>query len=1260
MKRRILLLLACVLTVAGSAWARPVDATTARRVAETYLRAQGMRNVEALVDVTAQTPFTEFYVFVAEDGGFILVSADDCVVPVLGWSASNRFSTKDMPENVRGWLNGYEQEIRRIKQRVESGEWRVESGERRAVIDEWEDLNNGVVPEPVLQEAVSPLLSTTWDQSPYYNDLCPYDNNTSARSVTGCVATATAQIMKYHGHPTTGYGSNTYTSQRTINGVTYTFSNLTANFGTTTYQWSSMPNALTGASSTAQVNAVATLMYHIGVAVEMSYSPVASGASNYNYYGTIQPSSQTALTRNFKYRPDMAPISRADYSDAAFATLLRAELDLQRPILFSGSNVSAGHSFVLDGYNTNGQFHVNWGWGSYLDGYFVIGSLNPGVGGTGGNSSGTYNMENIALLGIQPNTNWSTTGTTVITTSSTGNGTASGGGSYVFGDTVQLTATANAGYRFDGWSDGCKFNPREIIATGGSYTFTANFVAVTGDTLHYCPGGRCISNYRSTSGATYWGIKLPQSLLNPSDSLRAVQLYVMAEGSYNLTVYTGVSHSTTAATATVTYGTSDLNQWKTITLGTPVAATQDIWIVFQYSGTGYPASYTYGSGVAHSFLWTSSLYQDGISWGVTAMIKGIFGNGGTPDPGPNPCYITSFPYSENFNDTSALCWNVIDSNADGTTWTLFNPTYGYSNTICIGIQYADNSDDWLLAPPMNIAGDYTVAWKARAMSASYPETYQVLWYDGTDTTLLFQETLTSTTYVDRSTNFTVPESSSGRIVFRYISDDMYALFLDNIVISQYTAPTQYTITVQSNNPAWGTVTGGGTYDVGTPVTLTATPASGYHFLYWQDGLTTNPRTVVVTGNTTYTAIFEAIPPTQYTITVQSNNAAWGSVTGGGTYNEGTAVTLTATPASGYHFVQWQDGLTANPRTVVVTANATYTATFEADNNCPPVTAFPYTESFDASLGCWTAIDANSDNSTWRYLTSITGSSESVLPHSGNGMVGTFSWNSTAMHADEYLVSPQFVLPAGQTVTLSWWFRVNGSYPEDKLAVRLSTTGDAVANFTTTLIDITPTAANGSWTQQTLDLSAYAGQSVYLAFHHHDSYDANYLVVDDIQITVAAAPPTPTQYTITVQSNNAAWGTVTGGGTYDEGTSVTLTATPNSGYRFVQWQDGVTTNSRSVTVTGNATYTATFAPTEGIDEVEPQAISLYPNPAGDWVNIVVAEQGELSVMDVMGRTVFTQTIKQSGSQTITLDVSSLPDGVYFVKMGTHRSSLIIQH
>lgn len=156
----------------------------------------------------------------------------------------------------------------------------------------------------------------------------------------------------------------------------------------------------------------------------------------------------------------------------------------------------------------------------------------------------------------------------------------------------------------------------------------------------------------------------------------------------------------------------------------------------------------------------------------------------------------------------------------------------------------------------------------------------------------------------------------------------------------------------------------------------------------------------------------------------------------------------------------------------------------------PVTEFPYSQGFEDGLDGWTIIDANNDGIAWM----VEPNSSYVPAHSGEHFAMSFSWMEGGLQADEYLVSPEIVLPAGQTATLSWWFRVNPEYPEDTFAVMLGNDSGL-----TTLIDITPTAEQGEWTQQTLDLSAYAGQSIWLGFHHH-SYDHNYIAIDDILIT----------------------------------------------------------------------------------------------------------------------------------------------------------------
>ena len=156
-------------------------------------------------------------------------------------------------------------------------------------------------------------------------------------------------------------------------------------------------------------------------------------------------------------------------------------------------------------------------------------------------------------------------------------------------------------------------------------------------------------------------------------------------------------------------------------------------------------------------------------------------------------------------------------------------------------------------------------------------------------------------------------------------------------VTAFFIPNQYTVTGVSSDNNKGSVSGTATVDYLSTVSLTATANNGFHFVQWQDGNTQNPRTITVTGDATYTAYFEAIAPTQYTITATSANPTMGTVSGGGSYASGVTATLTATANTGYHFTQWQDGNTQNPRTITVMGNATYTAYFDANAPVNPAT-----------------------------------------------------------------------------------------------------------------------------------------------------------------------------------------------------------------------------------------------------------------------------------------------------------------------------------
>ncbi|PLX08480.1 MAG: hypothetical protein C0596_06380 [Marinilabiliales bacterium] len=198
-----------------------------------------------------------------------------------------------------------------------------------------------------------------------------------------------AQIMKFWNYPTTGTGFHSYNHDQ--------YGTLSANFAATTYDWSSMPNNINGANT-----AVATIMYHCGVAVEMGYGPTSSG-SYVIISGSPTPEqcSEYAFKTYFGYDPTtLQGLKRDNYSDSNWINILKTDLNARRPIQYAGFG-QGGHTFVCDGYDNNDYFHMNWGWGGYCDGFFTLDALNPGTGGTGA-GAGTYNEGQQALIGIQP------------------------------------------------------------------------------------------------------------------------------------------------------------------------------------------------------------------------------------------------------------------------------------------------------------------------------------------------------------------------------------------------------------------------------------------------------------------------------------------------------------------------------------------------------------------------------------------------------------------------------------------------------------------------------------------------------------------------------------------------------------------------------------------------------------------------------------------------------------------------------------------
>jgi len=322
---------------------------------------------------------SSYYVFnKGENNGFIIVSADERTKPILAYSTEGTFNTSTLPHTLKYWLNVYNKEILSIQ-----------SADKKltTTINNTETANNSSY-----ASSIAPLLGTIkWNQGEPYNNLCPLipPANTT-KSVTGCVATGMAQVMMFHKWPISGTGSNTYISRS--NSI-----QLTQSFAGTNYDWANMTNTYSAASTEAQKTAVATLMYHCGVAVSMDYGTTSSASTL---------AMANALKNNFGYDSNLQQFQRNYYTRTEWKNMLKAELNTMKPLLYAGDSNDGGHLFVCDGYDANDLFHFNWGWGGQSNGYFQLSALDPSSQGIGG-SSGGYNADQDILIGIQKPSNTS-------------------------------------------------------------------------------------------------------------------------------------------------------------------------------------------------------------------------------------------------------------------------------------------------------------------------------------------------------------------------------------------------------------------------------------------------------------------------------------------------------------------------------------------------------------------------------------------------------------------------------------------------------------------------------------------------------------------------------------------------------------------------------------------------------------------------------------------------------------------------------------
>ena len=361
MKKHILMLLALLLGI-NFLNANPIDMERAKAVGQKFACAKFNKELRSndlswVYTGASQRGETCFYVFNTGEQGFVIVSADDRFRPIVGYSDERPFETENMSPELAFYLDKI------IEARTSRNAVFFDNTE-----EEWQSvMATGKLLSRNGGRGVDYLVSTIWNQDSPYNLYAPEaSNGPGGRCYAGCVATAMSQIMKYWDYPEHGTGSHTYSSGGWW-GQPY-YPDLTANFGETYYDWDNMPIRISGGSPQEQIEAVATLMYHCGVSVNMGFAADGSGANSEDVPDAIQQYFSYSSHASLKYRES--------YSLTNWQNLLKESFDIGWPVYYSGYSEEGGHAFVCDGYNDEDLFHYNWGWGGSNDGYFVIDEID--------------------------------------------------------------------------------------------------------------------------------------------------------------------------------------------------------------------------------------------------------------------------------------------------------------------------------------------------------------------------------------------------------------------------------------------------------------------------------------------------------------------------------------------------------------------------------------------------------------------------------------------------------------------------------------------------------------------------------------------------------------------------------------------------------------------------------------------------------------------------------------------------------------------
>ncbi len=377
------LFLTTLVCICNAAFAEPVDRTAAEAFAKKYFRSTDVDLVwdgtPAATKAGAEDP--ALYVFNNPGGGWVVVAGDDCAVPVLA-HGTGEFDATDMPDNMAAWLQHVADNIKAASS--------AGVGQTEEVKEKWKSA-----PDSRKMDGGQVLLQTAaWGQDAPYNNSCPVYNG--GHCIVGCVATAMAIVLRYNGWP--HYGTGTIPQYTSHNNSRIAVP--AVNIDGYEYNWNNMPLTDARKDSTwtdAQKAAVADLMFHCGAMVKMGYEgpDVGSGADSYDI---VQ-----ALSTYMSYSKHAMERYRSSYSNEEWFGMLKAELDADRPVIYGGYGPQrGGHQFVCDGYNSNKEVHINWGWGAkYNYGWYAVCYLGD-LDNDPDRIENVYSRDDSAIFGLCP------------------------------------------------------------------------------------------------------------------------------------------------------------------------------------------------------------------------------------------------------------------------------------------------------------------------------------------------------------------------------------------------------------------------------------------------------------------------------------------------------------------------------------------------------------------------------------------------------------------------------------------------------------------------------------------------------------------------------------------------------------------------------------------------------------------------------------------------------------------------------------------